>query len=172
MAKPFDNATKQLVEAYPDDWIRWAGLPGGPAELIAADLSTVVADADRVLRVGGPSPYLAHFEFQATYDADMAERMLHYNVLLRYRHRIPVQSTLILLRQSADGSRMTGAFDYQTQNGYVKFAYETVRVWQLAPGDVLKGGLGTLLLAPLSNVTQSDIPAITRDGKANFAGSK
>ena len=94
MAKPFDNAAKQLVETYPDDWIKLANLSGGPTEIIAADLSAINADADRVLRVGGSSPYLAHFEFQTTYDADMPERMLHYNVLLRYRHRLPVQSSL------------------------------------------------------------------------------
>lgn len=30
MSKPFDSATKRLVEAEPGDWLAFAGLPSGP----------------------------------------------------------------------------------------------------------------------------------------------
>ena len=70
MSKPFDVATKQLVEADPLAWLRFLGLPGTSAELIDADLATVVAEADRILRVTNPD-YLAHVEMQATYKMDM-----------------------------------------------------------------------------------------------------
>ena len=169
MAKPFDNAAKQLVEAYPGDWLTLANLSGGPVEIIAADVSTVIADADRVVRVGGTSPCLAHFEFQTTYDPDMPERMLRYNVLLRYRHRLPVQSLLVLFRPAADGPNLANsAMKYETKNGYLKFGYETLRVWQIAPETVLQGGLGTLPLAPISKVAQSDIPAVVREMEARI----
>ena len=46
MSKPFDVATKQLVAADPLAWLRFLGLPGESAELIDADLSAVVAEAD------------------------------------------------------------------------------------------------------------------------------
>ncbi len=66
MSKPFDVATKQLVEIDPLAWLRFLGLPGERAVLMDADLSTVVAEADRILQVSNPD-YLAHFELQATY---------------------------------------------------------------------------------------------------------
>jgi hypothetical protein len=44
MAQPFDATLKQLVEAYPHDWLTQLGLPPvGPVEVIDADLSTVAS---------------------------------------------------------------------------------------------------------------------------------
>ena len=72
MSKRFDAATKQLVETRPADWLAFLGLPGTGASVVDADLSTVTAEADRVVRVdNGPLPYLLHVEFQASYDPEM-----------------------------------------------------------------------------------------------------
>jgi hypothetical protein len=57
--KPFDAATKHLVDTKPADWLEYVGLPSGPVEVIDADLSTVTAAADEVLRVLEPTPWLA-----------------------------------------------------------------------------------------------------------------
>ena len=38
MAKPFDAATKQLVELAPLEWLHFLGLPGTEAEMIDGDL--------------------------------------------------------------------------------------------------------------------------------------
>jgi hypothetical protein len=63
----FDTTTKFLVETYPADWMTFLGLgPSGPVEVIDADLSTVSAEVDKVVRVGKRSPWLAHLEFQST----------------------------------------------------------------------------------------------------------
>lgn len=61
MSKPFDAATKQLVQKDPLAWLRFLGLPGETVELVDTDLTSVVAEADRILRVHNPD-YLAHFE--------------------------------------------------------------------------------------------------------------
>ena len=94
MRKQFDVTTKHLVELNPSDWLGYVGLGRHKAEVIDADLSTVSPVADKVLRVAEPNPWLVHLEFQASYDEDLPERSLQYNVLLHRRHGLPVQSSL------------------------------------------------------------------------------
>jgi hypothetical protein len=77
MAKPFDATLKELVEAYPHDWLIQLGLPASlPIEVIDADLSTVTAQADKVLRVREDSLWLLHLELQASRDPHLARRVL------------------------------------------------------------------------------------------------
>jgi hypothetical protein len=56
MPKPFDAATKYLIELRPGDWLAYLGLPRAAVEVIDADLATVTASADKVLRVREPQP--------------------------------------------------------------------------------------------------------------------
>jgi hypothetical protein len=61
VTKPYDAATKSLIERHPADWLRVLGMPTGTVEVIDADLATVTTEADRVLRVTDvETPYLAH----------------------------------------------------------------------------------------------------------------
>lgn len=162
MAKPFDAATKYLLEAHPEDWLRLAGITPTKAEPIAADLATVTADADTVLRVGAPAPWLVHMEMQASYDRALRERTLQYNALLHRRHHLAVQSVIILLRPAADGPAMTGNLALDLPNGarYLSFDYTVVRLWQQPAEALLNGGLGTLPLAPLAASAEADLPGI------------
>lgn len=164
MSKPYDATTKQLVEAEPQAWLRYLGLTGEAVSVVEADLATVTAEADRVLRVDGPTSYIAHLEFQASYDRTMAERMLRYNVLLRYRHGLPVQSVVVLLRGEADGLALTGILrdDTPHPDGFIHFGYRVVRVWQTPVENLLSGGLATLPLAPLASVSADALPPIVR----------
>lgn len=164
-SKPFDATTKDIVEAGPLDWLRLLGLPGAGAEVIDADLATVTAEADRVLSVQHRKPYLAHIEFQSARDERMAERMLRYNVLLRYRHDVPVRSAVFLLRREADGGDLSGEFRYYDteDESYLEFRYRVVRVWELNPEEMLaSGGVATLPLAPLAGVPARQLPDIVR----------
>src|SRR5437870_6351451 len=103
MPQPFDATTKDLVEMHPEDWLEYLGLPRAAVELIDADVSTVTAAADKVLRVLEPKPWLAHLELQSSRDRELPDRKLQYNVLLDRRHQLPVQSIVVLLRPEADG---------------------------------------------------------------------
>ncbi len=153
MSKPYDATTKELIERDPLAFVRVLGLPGSRADVIDADVATISAEADRVVRVREPDEYLLHIEFQASYDARMGERLLRYNTLLGYRHRLPVRSVLVLLRSEADGPaiRNTFAVSFPGEPPYVEFRYRTLRLWQsdsslflatptLAPFAVLTGG--------------------------------
>lgn len=170
MSKPFDAATKRLVESNPLAWLACAGLPGIRARLLDADLSTVTSEADRIVRVEEPD-YLAHLELQATYKADMSERVLLYNTLTFCKYKLPVQSVVFLLRKEADGPAMSGQAGYvvpQSVNGSLALRYRVVRLWELPVETVLAGPLATLPLAPLSAVTQAELPQVVRRMEARF----
>jgi len=161
--RPFDAATRHLIEGDPASWLAWVGLPvNGPIQPIDSDLSTVLAEVDKVLRVDAPTPWLAHQELQSGRDPRLPYRLLQYHALLLYRHGLPVESTIVLLRPAADGPDLTGlleqpgAFDYQT----VAFRYRVVRLWQRPVDELLTGGLGTLPLAPLAAFEPDRLPEV------------
>ena len=94
------------------------GVPeSAPVTVIDADVSTVTAAADKVLRVDEPEPWVLHLEFQASYDAALSQRILRYNVLLGVRHSLPVRSVAILLCPKADGKATTGRVQAKLPHG-------------------------------------------------------
>jgi predicted transposase YdaD len=164
MSKPFDAATKRLVEADPKAWLRFLGLPGEEADLMDADLSTVTAEADRILHVRNPE-YLAHIELQATYKVDMGDRTLFYNVVAYYRYRLPVESAILLLRKEADGPALSGRVAYgvpDDSGGSLAFRYRVVRIWEKSPEELLNAPLALLPLAPLTGVAENELPGVVQ----------
>jgi hypothetical protein len=151
--RPFDVATRGLIEADPAGWLRWLGLPvDGPVRPIDTEVSTVLAEVDKVLHVEARRPWLAHLEFQASRDRDLPVRLLEYNAILRRRHRIRVKTTVILLRKRADGKELTGRFEEIEPDGEVElsFKYRVVKLWERPVDELLGGSLGVLPLAPLA----------------------
>ena len=161
MSHPFDAILKHLPQAYPQDWARFAGV-SAPVSVIDADVSTVTAAADKVLWVEEPHPWILHLEFQASHDPTLGSRVLHYNVLLGVRHKVPVRSLVILLRPEADGRDLTGTVHWSWPSGqtYLTFEYVPIRLWQLPPEAVLGGGLGTLPLVPLTKVSRPELQGL------------
>lgn len=158
MTKPYDATLKHLVEAHPADWLAFLGLPiGRRIDAVDADLSSVTAAADKVLRVESPRPYLAHLEFQSAGDATLDRRMLLYNVLLRSRHGLPVRSVAFLLHPRSLPSGVTGAVR-EIEDPYCRmdFAYRLIRVWEQSPEAFLAGKLGTVALAGLAMRTTAE----------------
>lgn len=103
MSKPYDAGTKFLIEHYLADWLALSERrSSSPTAIIDADLSTVTAAADKVLRVDDPQPWLLHLELQASRDEGFVERVQWYNGLLEYRHKLNVHS------QEADAPELSG----------------------------------------------------------------
>jgi hypothetical protein len=98
----FDVVMKRIVESDPLGMVKFLGLAGTSTEPFDADLATIKPQADYILKVTAPD-YLAHIEFQSTYTVDMGRRMLMYSAVTHYNTSLPVESTLILLREQADG---------------------------------------------------------------------
>ncbi len=165
MARLFDATLKHLIEAHPEDWLAQLGVrPSGPVRMVDADIATVSGAADKVLRLEEPQPWLLHLELQASRDEGLPRRMLRYNVLLDERHDLPVHSVVLLLRKEADGPHLTGEWTRQPPvlPTSIVWRYSVRRLWQTAVDDLLKGGIGTLPLAPLAAVHSGALPAVVR----------
>ena len=164
MTQPiFDVTLKTMVEIGPGDWTVFAGQPAAPTRVIDADIATVSGAADKVLQVEASTPYLLHVEFVSGHDAATLPLTLNKrNILLEDRHDLPVRTVVVLLQPSADSPVLTG----QRQRGfpgevpYNVFGYQVERVWRLSVEQLLRGGAGTLPLAPISAVTEADLPGI------------
>src|SRR4051794_30323038 len=161
--RPFDATTRRLIENDPAGWLRYVGLPvDGPVHPIDSDLSTVLAEVDKVLRVDAPSPWLAHLELQTSRDRELPVRLFQYHALLHYRHGLPVASTVILLRPDADGRELTVPLELFGPTGEptITFRFRVVRVWEQSVDALLQGGVGTLPLAPLANIEPAQLPDV------------
>ena len=93
----------------------------------------------------------------------MLPRKLHVrNGLLEDRHELRVRSGVVLLRPEADSPQLTGVYErgFPGEEAYLIFRYQVVRVWQLPPEPLLTGGLALLPLAPISAVTEEQLPGI------------
>jgi hypothetical protein len=96
-----------------------------------------------VLLVAEVEPWLVHLEFQSSYDPTLPLRLQRYNILVNYRHRLPVQSMALLLCPDADGPAMTGLLQHRLPDGliYHEFRYNVVRTWERPADEILAGGL-------------------------------
>ena len=165
MSKPYDASTRFLLESFPGAWPDYLGTARGwPIGVINADLSTVTSEADKVFRVEAPEPWLLHVELQSGYEADLPRRLVRYDVLLDDRHDLPVESVVVLLRQKADGPALTGTFPRHLpgRGAHLEFRYGVVRAWRQPVAAILEGGLGTLPMAPLSDVSPEALPGVIR----------
>jgi hypothetical protein len=114
MAEPFDATMRELFELEPAAWLEFLGIPvvdPNQVEVIDSNLSTVTAEADKVVRVGGPQPVIVHIEFLSGRDLAYPEQAHWYNTLLHRRHRVPAWTVLVLLRPAADGPELTGIYE-------------------------------------------------------------
>ena len=133
MSKPYDASLKAMLEASPTDWLKLASFPVMRAEVIDADVSTVTAATDKVLRLFGATNAVMSFDFQAGPDAGLLRRVHGYNALLEERHRLPVHSVVVLLRPQADLRSITGCYQQRfpgAADAYLTFHYQVIRVWE------------------------------------------
>ncbi len=81
-----------------------------------------------------------------------------------YRHNRPVLSLAVVLRPEADSPQLTGLFErrFPGQEPLTLLRYRVLRVWQLPTEPLLEGGIGTLPLAPVSDVSEARVPEIIR----------
>jgi hypothetical protein len=162
MSKPFDATMRKLIELEPAAWLRFLHISvSDPSRVMVIDsnLSTVTAEADRVLWVDEPAPWIEHVELQAARDLELPDRLHWYSTLLRRSRKVPVHTTIILLRPVADGPELSGTLEFRNRHGevYDWFGYDIVRVWQQPVDEVLAAGLPVLPLAPVSRVTAEKV---------------
>jgi predicted transposase YdaD len=75
-----------------------------------------------------------------------------------------VLNVLFLLRKEANSPGLTGGYDRYLPNGSLvnRYNYRVMRLWQEDPDLYLTGGVNLVPLAPLTNVSETDVPALVR----------
>ncbi|MDB5391136.1 MAG: hypothetical protein JWM11_6782 [Planctomycetaceae bacterium] len=166
----YDVVLKKLLA---EDLTAWASLLGieGTASLTLVDtgFQTVQATVDKLILVQGESSWLIHIEFQSGYHAKIGLRMVRYSGLIEHDMGLPVQSVLILLSPDADGFACTGIVERKLpfrKICYDEFRFDVVRLWEIPVELFLKGGLGTLALAPLCDLHEHELPEIVNTIKS------
>lgn len=134
----------------------------GPVRTIDSEVSTVLAEVDKVIAVDAARPWVAHLELQSTYDPELPVRLLVYHALLLQRRHRRVRTTVVLLRESADGPATGGLFEEldDDPDPTLAFRYRVVRVWQRPVEELLTGSLRVLPLAPLAAIAPAELPAV------------
>jgi hypothetical protein len=171
MDKPYDALARMLLEAHPTDWLALFGLgQGAPVQVVNSDVSTVTAEADKVLLIEAPAPWIVHVEVQSSYKTDLPRRLLRYNALLNVRHDVPVHSVAVLLFPEADGPAVDGVLRQASPDGRcrLEFHYQVTRIWE-SSAEELAAGLGTVPLAALVLPSPDDLPPLVDRLKAAFA---
>jgi hypothetical protein len=163
MPHPYDASTKYLVQVRLADWLPLCGrTTTARVEILDADLATVTAAADRILRVHDDPPWLLHLELQSSRAPDLVGNLHLYNALVERSYGPPVRTLVVLLRRTADALDLTGVLqrEFPGEPPYLTFRFQVVRVWQLPVETFLAGGLGLVPLAPLGAVTEADLPGV------------
>ena len=165
MSKPFDTTMRELFELEPAAWLEFLGIPVPDPSLVKvvdSNVSTVTAEADKVVRVGGKEPLIVHAEFLSGRNLEQPEQSHWYNTILERRHKVPVWTVIVLIRPAADGPELDGTLEksFPGRGKKLWFKYDVVRVWLEPPEKLLTGGLPILPLAPVSNVAPERLPEV------------
>jgi hypothetical protein len=164
MAKKFDAALKELIDGHDAEWGRYlaarVGVAAPDPEIIESDVSSVTMQADKVFHLGGDAGLL-HAELQSSWEGDVPDVLLGYNVFLDRRYGPPVKSVVVLLRPEANATNITGRLQRVGPDGevYLDFTYAVIRVWEEPLEALLNAGLGLLPLALLTDEARADLPA-------------
>src|SRR5690348_4468837 len=114
MSKPFDATMRKLFELAPAAWLEFLGIRVPDPSLVRvidSNVSTISAETDKAVWVGGPEPWIVHTEFLSGRDLAQPAQAHWYNTLLERHHHVPVWSVLVLIRPAADGPELTGIWE-------------------------------------------------------------
>lgn len=163
--KRYDVSLKELVWEHPVACLERFGIgPPGPVEVIDSDITTLTASADKVIKVGGPEPYLVVIEFQTYHDTNIARTLWYRHVALDYRHNLPVLTILVLVRKEANSPNLVGTYERHAPNGRRTnwYNFEVVRLWEEDPDSFLTASVVLVPLAPLTDVSEDALPDLIR----------
>jgi predicted transposase YdaD len=169
MAGEYDTVTRILLEHCAQDWLTALApqlhlTPPIESEKLDSSLATIQRFPDRLFRLQHPQTHLLHLEIQSSWESDLPQRMLEYNVFLRGQRRLPVRSVVLLLHRRVEPPASCGLLEYRDIQGqvYLRFEYDVVRVWELPGEALLEGPLGAAMLGLLTKEAQGRAEEWTR----------
>ena len=156
MAKLWDDTMKRLISAHPQHFVSWLLKDAQFTRLLPQELKNKTREADVIFQVLlNETEMLLHLEFQSSDDANMALRLLEYNVLAVSEYKRPVLSCVLYLRKGHMVAESPLEWKLPNGQSVLTFTFIVVKLWEIAAEDILQTGLvGLLPLLPL-----------TRDGK-------
>jgi predicted transposase YdaD len=176
MPHPFDPTVKTLAELSPADWLPLAKRKRCRVTIEDSDIGTIISGAtDKLFRVHDQLEYLLHLDFEAGhFHSELPLRLRLYNSLFEYRHTRVVLSVCVLLSPAADSSQWNGLLErgLPGEAWFSTFRYEVIRVWKIPVEQLLCGGIGTMALAPISNVPEGEVRQVIRRMKERLTGPK
>jgi hypothetical protein len=162
---PYDVAAKELVWEDPSCLLERLRIdPALPVDLVESGITTLTASADKVIRVGGPSPFVLNLEFQESHATDLVRTLWFRQVALDYKLGLPVLTVVILMRKEANSPGLTGTYERNVADGRQtnRYHYEVVRLWQEDPDIYLNGSIDLVPLAPLTQVSEPELAGLVR----------
>jgi hypothetical protein len=154
-----DVSAKELIWDDPAAWLERYGVgPPGPVEIIESEATIMTASADKVLKVGGETPYLVVLEPHTYHDSELVRTLWYRQVALDRRHRLPVLTILILMRKEANSPSIDGTFERRLPDGWEtnRYNYRVVRLWEEDPESYLTAGVNLVPLVPLTKVGETE----------------
>jgi hypothetical protein len=145
-----DRPLKKLFELRARDLLPMTGDRGALVlSRFVPELTAVTRRLDFVLKLRrGSEVYLRHLEFEMRYRKGLAQRVFDYAAALTAEHRLPVASTVIILRPPAPATlaheeRVGGRVECRRR-------IRVVRLWRMDPARAMRLGLGGAALVGLT----------------------
>lgn len=147
----FDRAIKRVSDDFPEKVVslpsRIVGLRTPKlTRIVQRNLLPATIEADRVYRLGEPSPLLLHTEWESSSSLGRPDRFREYNILLTNQSGLPVKAEVVLLRPEASSSALTGELTRtipEEASPYLQGRYSVVRLSEVPVETFLKSP-GTL----------------------------
>src|SRR5208337_3956220 len=166
MDRPYDPTVKTLSDVSPSDWLPLARRRRRRVTIEDSDAGTIVSGAaDRLLRVHDQPEYLLHLDFEAGhFHSQLPLRLRLYSSVFEYRHQRVVVSVPVLLCPAADSPQWSGLLQrgLPGEPPLSTLRYTVIRIWEVPVERLLTGGIGTLALAPISNVPEEEVRQVIR----------
>ena len=145
-----DRPLKKLFELRASDLLPVTGDPGARVlSRLVPEVAAVTRRLDFVLKLRrGSEVYLRHLEFEMRYRSGLADRVFDYGAALFAQHRLPVASTVIILKPPGPPSllheeRVCGRTECRRR-------IRVVRLWRMSPASAMRMGVGGAALVGLT----------------------
>ncbi len=151
--KPWDDTFKKLIRIQPEAFVRWLSPNAHFLQELPHTLEQEDLHVDGLLQVEivGQS-MLLHIELQTYPDAQMAERILRYNVLAHMKYDLPVLSYVIYLLESKTLPPSLLIWRFPDEQEQLRFSFDSIHLAQFSVEDLLIMDLSGLLpLLPLTS---------------------
>ena len=144
MPGKWDRSSKRLVGENPSHFIQWllphAQYQGHP-EPKTTSMAPPEFEADNLFQIMLAEVLcLVHFEFQSSYDKNMAKRMWKYNALATITYDQPTYSIVIFLR-SCQVPDPFYVVDFPTEERMHHFRFKVIKLWEYSAEEIKRTGL-------------------------------